>query len=75
MQWWGILGPLETCLCNIYMCAKHWEHSSQGNAVPDFLKLLFYWEWDQGSRQRITKEIKLSYNAKWYMALGSPKTR
>lgn len=47
--------------------------AAKENAVPDFLKLLFYWEWDQGSRQRITKEIKLSYNAKWYMGLGSPK--
>ena len=74
MQWWGILGPFGICLCNIFMYAKHWEHSSKENTVPDFLKLIFYWEWDQGNRQRIIKETKLPYNIKWYMGLGSPKT-
>lgn len=58
----------------IYMYAKHWEHSSKENTVPDFMDLIFYWKWNQGSRQTITKEAKLPYNVKWYMGLGSPKT-
>ena len=57
--WSGILGSFGICLCNIYVYAKHWEHSSKENTVPDFMKLIFYWEYDQGSRQTITKETKL----------------
>lgn len=39
MQWWGVLGPLETCLCNMRMCAKHWEHCSR---ETQFLALKYY---------------------------------
>lgn len=46
------------------MYAKHWEHSSKENTVPDFMDLIFYWKWNQGSRQTITKEAKLPYNVK-----------
>lgn len=27
--WSGILGSFGICLCNIYVYAKHWEHSSK----------------------------------------------
>lgn len=48
----GIL-DFGTHLCNIYVYAKHWEHNSKLNTVPDFMKLTFYWKYNQGNRQTI----------------------
>lgn len=34
----------RTDLCNIYV------YSSKLNTVPDFVTLIFYWEYNQGNR-------------------------
>lgn len=42
---------LGTPLCNVYLYAKHWEHSSKLNTVLNFMKLIFSWEYNQGNRR------------------------